>query len=181
VICIEEDWELQLLEPHPNTESPQITCVVSPICHTRGIHAAFDLNHRTQPDYVPGGMQLQVWNGEYIVAHQKGPKEGLLEHDGEVVRWTQQMRLQDGKLIFEILNGSSASWGEFGGQGYLKLSVDTSLTSLNLYLPDVSATNSGIGYAANRVGKLTLKQARAYTAEGLLGVWTEPRVVHDHD
>lgn len=181
VIRVEEDWELRLLQPHPNTETPQVTCVMSPNLHTRGVHAAFDVNHRTQPDYVAGGTQLQVWNGEYPVAFQKGPQDKLLQNDGETIRWTQQMRLSDGKLIFEILNGSSATWGTFGGQGYLKLSVDSSLGSLSGYLPSVSAKNSGIGYAANRVDRLIIREVRAYTAEGLLATWSEPIVVHQHD
>jgi hypothetical protein len=181
IVLVEEDWELRIRQPDPSTEAPQITCVVSPVCHARGVHAAFELNHRTQPDYVAGGMQLQVWNGEAIVSHQKAPSNELLRHTDETIRWTQKMQIADGKLVFEVVNGSSTTWGTFGGQGYLKLSVDTSLSSLNHYSPAVSAYHSGIGYAANRVAELVLKEVRLYSAEGLLGTWTTPITVHQHE
>jgi len=53
----------------------------------------------------------------------------------------------------------------------------TELTNLNTYDPAVSLTNSGVGYASNRVTSLTLTAIRAYSAAGLIGQDTNPKVV----
>jgi hypothetical protein len=142
---------------------------------------AFDINHRTQPNYGSGGMQIQAWDGENLVFHQDSPDNSWLQHAGETVRWTQSMQLQEGKLVFEIADGTSTTWGTFGGQGYLKLSVDTCLTHLGGYRASVTVANSGVGYAANRVSQLVLKEIRVYTANGLFATWSEPVVLHRHE
>jgi hypothetical protein len=72
------------------------------------------------------------------------------------------MEIAGSFLLFEITNGSSTTWGSFGGQGYLKASVPTTLANLNTYNPDVSVQNSGVSYAANRVESLTLKGVRLF-------------------
>lgn len=181
IVRVEEDWELVVREPDATCTAPQVTCVISPVDNSRSLHMAFDINHRTQPGYAPGGMQIQVWDSEYLVSHQDSPETALLQHAGETVRWTQRMQILEGKLVFEIVNGTSTTWGTFGGQGYLKLSVDTSLTHLCGYRPSVTIANSGVGYAANRVSQLVLKEIRVYTANGLVGTWTEPVVLHRHE
>ena len=181
VVAVEEAWELQILKPDTSTNGPQITCVISPVDNTQHLYAAFELNHRTQPEYVAGGMRLQVWRWEYPVSQQKAPADELLHHEAETVRWTQRMELTDGRLCFEVIHGTSTTWGNFGGQGYLKLSTVTLLDDLNGYSPQVSADASGIGYAANRVAELVIKRVRLYSAEGLIGTSTESVVVHRHE
>ena len=83
---------------------------------------------------------------------------------GERVTWTQTMTLTRGGeaivLTFEIINGQSTSWGRFGGQGYLRSSVATELQSLNGYNPRLSVLNSSVGYAANRVQSLAIREVR---------------------
>lgn len=181
VVAVEEDWELQVTKPDTSTNGPQITCVISPVENAQHLYAAFELNHRTQPQYEAGGMQLQLWRWEYLVSHQQAPADEMLHHESETVRWTQRMELADGKLWFEVINGTSTSWGNFGGQGYLKLSTVTFLQNLDGYSPQVSADASGIGYAANRVVELAIKRVRLYSAEGLIGTSTEPVVVRGNE
>ena len=178
VVRVEEDWELVIDQPDPNSDAPQITCVISPRGHADGLHAAFELNHQTQPDYVPGGLQLQLWAGEWPLAGRKFPRDELLGNANETIRWTQQMRIDDGVLTFEITGGTSTTWGAFGGQGYLRFAVVTSLDDLNTYSPTVSVGKSGIGYAGNRVTKLVLKEVRLYSAAGLISQDTTEKVVH---
>jgi len=81
-------------------------------------------------------------------------------------------------LQFEIINGSSATWGNFGGQGYLRANVATNLADLNQYTPQLSVDNSGVGYAANRVHSLVLKKVRLVTATGQVFEDATARVVH---
>jgi len=75
------------------------------------------------------------------------------------------------------VDGTSATWGKFGHQGYLQVSVDTGVTNLNGYDPQVSVDNSGASYGGNRVGKLVLKESRWYTSNGLVRKSAAPRIV----
>ncbi len=181
IIRIEEDWKLVVESPDTNSGSPQIRCVLSPNGDIESTHAAFTLNHHSQPDYQEGGMQLQLWSGESIKASQANSKQGVLSHEGETVTWTQSMSLDSGTLTFAVTNGSSTTWGSFGGEGYLKFTVATERTSLGNYLPSVSLNNSEVGFAANRVERLELVEVRAYTADGLYGTATGGTVTLNDD
>jgi hypothetical protein len=178
IVKVEEDWELRVLNPDPNVGGPQVTCAVSPTSDIRSVYAVFEVNHRSEPDFVPGGLQLQVWNGDRLLSVKNYPKSELLSCPGETVRWTQQVRLTDGSLVFEIHKGTSTTWGPFGGQGYLKAITGTSLTTLAAYHPAVSIEHSGIGFAANRVASLVLRKVRYYAADGTVYESAEPRTVY---
>jgi hypothetical protein len=65
------------------------------------------------------------------------------------------MWLNNGSLKFRVIDGHSETWNNFGNEDML-LSVPTSLTRLNSYLPAVSLTESQVNYAENRVISLTL-------------------------
>ena len=166
VVAVEEDWELVVGTPDPNSDGPQLACTMSPLGDVESHHCMLEINHHTIPCFAPGGLQLEVWNGETPVHERKFPDPSLLSTPGEVVRWTQRMELDDTGLVFEIINGTSTTWGNFGGQGYLKATVTTDLQNLNAYHPSVSVANSGISYAANRVQSLVLRKVRVYTSTG---------------
>ena len=59
VMRVEEDWALVVAEPDIDNNSPQVTCVISPLSMASG-YAAFDINYRTQPNYAAGGLQLHI-------------------------------------------------------------------------------------------------------------------------
>lgn len=181
VIGIEEDWELVVASPDANSTAPQVSCTISPLSHVSSLHAAFELNHQSQPEFTAGGLQLQVWNDEQPLSSRKFPTSGVLDTDNEVIRWTQSLTLEDGTLTFEITDGTSTTWSNFGGQGYLKASLTTNLENLNGYDPDISVENSGVAYAGNRVTKLVLKRVRATLASGEVIEDTTQRVVHTHN
>lgn len=178
VVAIEEDWELVVASPDANSTAPQVSCTISPLSHVGSLHAAFELNHQSQPEFTAGGLQLQLWNDEQPLGSRKFPEPAVLSADNEAVHWTQALRIEDGTLTFEITEGSSTTWGSFGGQGYLKASLTTDLENLNEYDPDVSVRNSGVAYAGNRVTKLVLKRVRATLATGEVIEDTTQRVVH---
>jgi len=119
-----------------------------------------------------------VWMDEIPLISRKFPNGAVMAQPGEIVGWTQSMELDDGVLVFEVTDGSSSTWGSFGGQGYLKIYMYTSLTNLNGYSPTVSVNNSGIGYAANRVQLLVLRRVRLITSTGEVLEDTTARVVH---
>ncbi|HEX5472763.1 MAG TPA: hypothetical protein VFW73_12805 [Lacipirellulaceae bacterium] len=171
VVSIEEHWELQLADPDVDRSAPQTTMVMSPTADLSGTHFLFTLNHVSAPVYAPGGMQVQLWNGEEFVEQSAGHVTTALEHSNETVRWTQRISLDNGTLHFQVLDGTSETWSSFGGDD-LSLSVASSLTSLNSYHPSVSIAESQVSYAENRVVSLTLTKL----------IWTtDDGVVHEQD
>jgi hypothetical protein len=162
VVRVEEDWEMVVGTPDPTTNAPQAVCVISPVGHVEATHATIVLNHQSLLSYEPGGLQLQIWDGEVPVSDRLFPNAGIMNQQGEIIRWTQSMEISGSFLLFEITNGSSTTWGSFGGQGYLKATVPTTLANLNAYNPAVSVQNSGVSYAANRVESLILKGVRVF-------------------
>jgi len=177
IVRVEEDWKLVVGEPDPDSHAPQITCVMSPAANLASHYMYLELNHQTLPEFSGGGVQLQVWEGDEHLDTQESPQQALLSHTGEVVTWTQSMHLQGGQLTFGA-SGTSTSWGTFGGQGKLQAKAATSLSSLSGYQPSFSVAQSGVGYAANRVTLLVLKEVRYYSAAGLVSRDTSERQVH---
>lgn len=178
IVRVEEDWEMVVATPDMGSDSPQVTCVISPSGNVDSLYAAFELNHRSLPSYAPGGLQLQVWNGETALVAHSGPNGALLNTSGERVTWTQGMTVSGGSVVFEIRNGASSTWGTFGGWGYLQAVASAGVSNLNGYQPDVSVKNSGVGFAGNRVQSLVLKQVRYFTSDGQRLVDTTVRTVH---
>ncbi len=181
IVRVEEDWELVVGTPDPNTDAPQVTCVISPVANTDAYHGAFELNQQSMPVFESGGVQLQVWEGEVPISDRKYPILAILVQPDETVAWTQCMELDNGVLTFEIISGNSTTWGAFGGQGYLKAGVNSALADLHGYDPAVSVENSGMGYAANRVQSLVLKRVRRYTSNGAILEDDTVRVVHSQN
>ena len=167
VARVEEDWELVVSVPDSNDNSPQITCVISPSVLTNG-YAALDVNFYSQPDYSPGGIQLHVWSPSTPMLVSNSTVTGMLQNQNETITWTTRMSLNNNVLTFSVVNGKSATWGGFGGEGKLNLSVGAVLSDLSTYDPNVSLKNSGVPYASNRVTSLKLKAVRWYSASGAL-------------
>jgi hypothetical protein len=172
VVAIEEHWELQLGQPDADTSAPQTTMVVSPDGDVDGVHFLFTLNHVSVPDYQPGGMQVQLWDGEQLI-DSAAAGSGTFSHDSEVVRWVHRLSLDDHTLHFQVLNGESETWGTFGGDD-LALSEPTTLDSLNSYRPGFSLTESQVSYAENRVVSLTLTKLVWVTDDGQVHEMSAP-------
>ena len=178
VVRVEEDWELYVGEPDANSIGPQVSVTISPFSHLNGWHAVFELNHQSLPKFVAGGLQLQIWNGETPSESRKFPSANLFATPEEVVKWTQTMTVNGALLTFEVENGSSTTWGSFGGQGYLRHSTPAAVKNLNDYSPEVSVSNSGAGYAGNRVKLLVLRSVRYELSNGQIVEDTTVRVAH---
>lgn len=164
IVRIEEDWRLDIITPETASNSPQITCAMSPAGSDEGEYMTFELNHQSQPGYSSGGLHLHAWNSEYLLgsSHSAGV---CLATPNETISWTQSMSLVDGWLVYEISQGTSQTWGEFGPTE-LRVALRTNLTNLNSYDPDSSLRDSGVGFGANRVSSLTLRTVRLFTADG---------------
>ena len=177
VVRVEEQWELRIATPDPGSSAPQVTCVMSPVGDILGLHAVFEINQRTQPSFSPGGLQLQVWNGDTPWARVEAGATQPLSQGDETVAWTQVMEIAGGVLRFSVCGGESVTWGAFGGSD-LTIEVPTDLANLNQYDPLVSIHHSAVGYAANRVKSLSLKRVRIVSATGQLAEDSTVHVIH---
>jgi hypothetical protein len=159
VVEIEEHWELKIAQPETDRSAPQVAMVMSPIADLSEVHFLFTLNHVSAPGFESGGLQAQYWDGDYLVQDAIGSEVGTLGQTDEVITWVQRLKIVDGTLTFEVVNGQSDTWGQFGGED-LSFSVPTSLNKLNGYKPAVSIGESQVSYAENRVTSLVLKKLR---------------------
>ena len=121
---------------------------------------------------------MQVWDDEIELSNRQHPNGYLMQESGETVTWTQSMAIEEGALTFDISGGSSSTWNGFGGEGFLRATVNTALENLDSYNPAVSVANSGVSYAANRVTSLTLKRVRYYMSDDQVVSDDTERVVH---
>lgn len=165
VISVEEQWELRVAEPDIDRSAPQTTMVISPTGDISGLHFLVTLNHATVPDYAAGGIQVQQWNGDELVQSKTAHEGTVLDQSEETIRWSQRLYLHDGHLSFQVRDGQSETWGDFGGDE-LRIHVGSSLSSLNQYRPGTSLTESQVNYAENRVGSLTLTKLIWITEDG---------------
>jgi hypothetical protein len=174
---VEEDWQLVIAYPDVAGNGPQITTCMSPVADSSAPFVAFDLDYREFPVYQPGGMQIQVWSGNNVVATSS--QTGLLFNTpGETITWTQRMKVANGTVNYQIVNGQSVTWGQFGqGNGQLTVSYNTSATSMAGYSPGLSVANSGVTWESNLVTSLMLVQVRYYANGQLIATDTKPRQV----
>jgi hypothetical protein len=178
VTYIEEDWVVEIATPDPIEQAPQIITALSSTNRLEDVHAMFEMNHSTLPDYQAGGMSLQIWSSDTNLDYMVHPKKGNLNTPDEVITYKMTMKVSDGVIRFEIKDGHSTTWGDWGIGGF-HLSVSTEQTEFPNYSPDTSLANSKVGYAKHRVKKFSMKEVRYYNAAGqLLQTDTTERVVH---
>lgn len=174
VVKVCEEWEVTVGEPNSGRNAPQLTMIMSPNGDLEHDYFSFLLNFHVDPDYRPGGMQVIRYRGDRVEDSQSAPLHDMLHHDGETIRWRQTLSVHEGLLTFEVDQGSSESWGSFGENGQLRTTASTSLTNLNSYLPRISLTESGIGFAGNRVESLQLTRLEWHLSDGRTFVLTAP-------
>jgi hypothetical protein len=182
IVRVEEDWRIEIDNPAANINLPQLTNVMAPKNNIDGAHCVFELNYRTLPEYRAGSMQLQCWFGEDSVNYRNSPRLELLSHANEIITYTMRMDVGGGSANFEVRDGNSTSWGDFGGNGLLKSSIETGVADLANYSPETSRQFARIGFGSNRVKKFAITQVRYYAAGGVLvSTDTTERVVHQRN
>lgn len=176
IVRIEQDWQLVLNEPGAEVTAPQFHTLISPYGSTDYGYAQATWNYRELPDFTGGGLQIQSWGADYAFG-ARSLREDPLSLNAETMTWTQSLEVISGGVRFRISNGTSQSWGSFGGSSaYVDLPVN--VTSLGSYSSQVSKANSWITYGSNRVSYLAITQVRYYTAAGLASVDPTPVVIH---
>lgn len=165
VVRIEEDWSLQVIAPDQQLDSPQITTALLPLGPNSSTHLFVDLNHGSFPDYSAGGLQLRFDVNGSTVDNKRILSGQKLQHNSEIIKWTQVIQQQGGQLRFGVFAGQSQSWGYFGGVDSL-IEHPLGTGSLDAYRPADSLANSGAVYAGNRVANLTLLRVRLFNSAG---------------
>ncbi|MDA0832568.1 MAG: hypothetical protein O2955_00565 [Planctomycetota bacterium] len=179
IIRIEEDWIVEITSPDPDESSPQIITSMSSTDELADVHAVFELNHRTLPNFADGGMEIQLWSHDELIDLRVSPKTAKLSYPNETIYYTMAMELKNGNVDFEARDGYSDTWNEFGHWNYLKVGTTTTQTRLNFYDPEKSVSNSRIGFAKHRVNRFGMLRVRYYTYDNVL-VHTDytDRMVH---
>ncbi len=179
IMRVEEDWVLDIADPDPAADCPQISTVFGPSDPALGIYCLFELNHGTVPEYFKGGMQLQVWWQDALVGYQRQFAPTQLSLAIERITYTTVTRIDiNGDLDMFVKNGKSLTWGDFGESASLWIEVPTYLTNLNNYNPANSVQHSKVGYGANRVNNFVRTEVRYYTVDGLHYTDSTDAVIH---
>ena len=178
IIRVEQDWRLIIGDPEPDVDAPQIITIFGPRNPLTGLHAVYEINHSTMPDYSEGGMQLQAWSGNTLVGYKSQFAPAELSVPDEVITYTTATEiLNTGRVLMEVIKGTSATWGTFDGDRALRLRVDSEILHLNDWDPQASIRNSRIGYGANRIVMFKRTEIRYYDQSGLVNTTTEDTVV----
>lgn len=164
---IEEDWKLIIATPDVAGVGPQITTSMSPVAdRTQAPFVALDLNYREYPSFSPGGLQAQVWSDDKLGQYATGTATDQFATANETITWSQRMSVAGGTMTYQLLSGSSTTWGTFGGD--VQVTFATSLATLSGYSSATSVANSGVSWQVNNVQELTLVAVRYYSGSTLL-------------
>lgn len=166
VVYIEEHWELTVGGPTIDRCAPQVSLVMSPNGDMDSHYFVFLLNHSTSPGFVAGGLQMQHWNGDLLVSTRNSNRNDILSYDNETIRWVQKLSIHEGRVVYDVDDGESDTWGSFGNGDGLFMPTNYNLQRLNDYQPAVSIGESGITFAGNRVSSLVLTKLVWRTSSG---------------
>jgi hypothetical protein len=178
IIKVEEDWEVVLGVPDQLVCGPQIITAMSPYNDIERTYFTLEINHRSIPYWTPGGISMHQWDGEFRVQSYDRADRTVMSTDNEVVRWTQRMYLESNRLVFEVVNGTSSTWGPFGISGLFKVKANWNKTHINEYTPAVSVAESAVTYAGNRVHSMKIKEIRLFLNDGEMLTDNTEQVVH---
>jgi hypothetical protein len=122
---------------------------MSPFSNINSTYFTFEINHRSAPYWTAGGLSMHQWNGEQRVQSYDRTDRTVMDTENEVVTWTQRMSVEKGllgltgnKLLFEVTNGHSTTWGAFGTSGQFVVKGNWNKTHINDYTPAVSIAES---------------------------------------
>lgn len=163
---IEEDWELVVNDPDANTNSPQITFFTCPNSGDETTYFQLQMNYFADEAYSSGGFHVAAVRDETTLDQARSQTRRLITVDGDKIVWTSVMACIDGELLFAVKDGFGDDWGAFGGPDYLVRMSANGTQDLSSYSPTQSGSLVDIGYGANRVHSVVLKQVRFFYTDG---------------
>jgi hypothetical protein len=76
------------------------------------------------------------------------------------------MAVIQNKVLFAVRDGHGQEWGSFGGPEYLVKITPSPVADLSEYHPQKSLDSVDIGFGANRVDSVTLREVRVFYTDG---------------
>ncbi|XZE52092.1 hypothetical protein SH139x_003774 [Planctomycetaceae bacterium SH139] len=163
---IEEDWELVINDPAPAIHSPQLTIYTSPVSDGASKYFQLQLNHAADAWFSGGGFQVAAAVNEEVMDRARSDVQTALASSGDTISWTVVMACLNNEFLYAVKDGNSASWGNFGGPEYLVRIPSGEIQDLTGYQYQNSFDSLDIGFGANRVQSLKLKQVRLFDSAG---------------
>lgn len=162
---IEEDWELVVNDPDPNTYCPQVTFFASPTT-SDDTYFQLQMNYYADDAFSGGGFHVAAVRDGNIVDEARSVTRLALQTDGDRIRWTSVMAAFDNAFFYAVKDGHSDDWGHFGGPNYLVEMSSHGIHDLAAYTPYESLSTVDIGFGANRVSSVKLVEVRVYYENG---------------
>jgi hypothetical protein len=180
-VRIEEDWSLEILVPNgfgvDQPGSPQVVVQMG-TGEDPAVFGLLQLNHREFPNFLKGGLQIQLWNGTTRVS-ESSFGEATLHFQQETVSWTQYMARNGVEMTFGVKSGQSQTWGAFNlDTDISRIRRPDSRAYFEQYRSVNSVKNSAINLGANRVGSLKLLRVRKYKADGTYDIEDAPQTAY---
>lgn len=177
LVRVEEDWVALIGEPDTATSSPQIMNFISPIQSTEGVFGLVQVNHRGSPEFQDGGLQVQGWVGSSMSGSADASKSSKLYRNADNLRYTVAMEKVSNGIKFQLLNGSSRTWGRFAWTP-VSVVVAVNEPSLEDYSPEFSVANTNVNLGAHRVELLYLTATRFKYSDDSTVTDNTDRVIH---
>lgn len=177
VVRVEEDWAVYILRPDAETSAPQITNVIAPSASMKSAFGLFQINHRSEPTFQNGGIQVQSWLGDKRNDFQNAWKSNSLDKVRDKLEYTVVMETDEQKVTFSLKNGNSRTWGKFP-ESELKAVAPASGVTLEEYDPQFSVDNTFANVGAHRVGFMAQYRVRYYAKDGLVRTDRTLRLPH---
>jgi hypothetical protein len=167
IVRIEEDWEMKLLEPDPENNSPQITFFTRPSEDDPSRYFQTQMNYAADEEFSGGGFHVAAVLGDAYFDEARSSTRQRLASSNDTVVWTTVMAKQSDEIVFAIKNGHCVDWGDFGGVDFLVRLPAESIENLNNYHPEQSLESIDVGFGGNRVDYIMLKSIRVYYSHGV--------------
>jgi hypothetical protein len=166
VVRVEEHWKVRVSFPDPAKDLPQFSFVLTPTRDFNGPHMVVALNHHTEPQFAPGGVQLQSYDGPQLISvHSKLHGKRLWQTDDDIeVRMA--IEVVDGALKYEVFKLKGKSWGDNKDSQWLFVSQPTSLPHLDNYDAALTHTWTGAGAGVHCLEKAEVTKVRYTFSDG---------------
>lgn len=77
IVRIGEDWEMDIVEPAPENDSPQVTFFVNPSATNTNVYFQIQMNYATDAAFSGGGFHVSaVSNDSYVDQARSGTRLG---------------------------------------------------------------------------------------------------------